>query len=107
MASALRTTPACMRSWIVQNPPPSPLREEPRMLDFAAVLHKANEDFEFTREIRYYTGRVHVTIGERAWEAEYNDGHFVSVGEAHTEPNDAALAISGSIEHWEAMTQQY
>ena len=77
------------------------------MSDFAAVLHKANEDFEFVREMRYYTGHLHVTIGEQAWEAEYNDGNLISVGEAQTEPNDAALSIAGSSEQWAAMTEEY
>ena len=77
------------------------------MPDFAAVLHRANPDFEFAREMRYYTGRLHVTIGEQAWEAEYNDGNLISVGEAQTEPNDAALSIAGSAEQWAAMTEQY
>lgn len=78
------------------------------MLDFATVLHKANEDFEFTREIRYYTGRLHVTIGEQAWEAEFHDGKLISVNDASAAgPHDAALAISGSVEQWEKMTAPY
>lgn len=77
------------------------------MPDFAAVLHQANEDFEFGREMRYFTGRLHVTVGDQAWEAEYNDGHFVSVAEAPTEPNGAALTIKATEEQWADMTAEY
>jgi adenosine deaminase len=76
------------------------------MRDFPAVLDQANKDFEFTREIRYYTGRLHVSIGDQAWEAAYEDGKFVSVAEAGT-VTDAALSISGSVEQWEAMTAEH
>ncbi|MFI0821920.1 hypothetical protein ACH4TX_40080 [Streptomyces sp. NPDC021098] len=76
------------------------------MRDFAAVLQQANEDFEFSREMRYYTGKLHVAIGDQAWLADYEDGRLLSVGPAGTAPQDAAIAISGTREQWEEMTAE-
>lgn len=77
------------------------------MRDFSDVLQHAAEDFEFSREMRYYTGKLHFTVGEEAWEAIYDDGHFVSVEEADTTPEDAAIAIIGTRDQWEEMTAQH
>ncbi|WP_353713531.1 hypothetical protein [Arthrobacter sp. K5] len=34
------------------------------MHDFALVLQTAAEDFEFNREMRYYTGKLSVAVGD-------------------------------------------
>lgn len=77
------------------------------MRDFAQVLQSANEDFEFSREMRYYTGKLHVAIGDKAWQAAYDDGTLLSVEPADTDPKDAAIWIKGTREQWEDMTAQY
>ncbi|MET8947976.1 hypothetical protein ABZX30_31675 [Streptomyces sp. NPDC004542] len=74
------------------------------MRDFATVLRHASEDFEFSREMRYYTGKLHVAIGDQAWLADYDDGRLLSVAPADSRPQDAAIAISGTREQWEEMT---
>lgn len=77
------------------------------MFDFSKVLRAATEDFEFSREIRYYTGKFHVSIGEKAWLAEYDDGKLLTVGPAGTDPEDAAIWIRGTEEQWEDMTAEH
>jgi hypothetical protein len=77
------------------------------MHDFAKVLTTATQDFEFSREIRYYTGKLHVAMGEKAWLAEYDDGKLVTVGPATTDPGDAAIWIKGTEEQWNDMTAEY
>ncbi|MGN6403251.1 hypothetical protein [Sinomonas sp.] len=77
------------------------------MRDFAQVLQSANEDFEFSREMRYYTGKLHVAIGDQAWQAAYDDGKLLSVEPAAADPRDAAIWIRGSREQWEDMTAEY
>lgn len=77
------------------------------MRDFADVLHHATEDFEFSREMRYYTGKLHVTIGDQAWLAVYDDGHLQSVAVADIDPQDAAIAVFGTRQQWEEMTAEH
>ncbi|WP_416956532.1 hypothetical protein [Streptomyces sp. Agncl-13] len=77
------------------------------MRDFAAVLKQANEDFEFSREMRYYTGKLHVTIGDQAWLGVYEDGRLLSVDPSDIDPKDAAIAVSGTREQWEEMTAEH
>ncbi|MFE7630227.1 hypothetical protein [Kocuria sp. NPDC057446] len=77
------------------------------MRDFADVLHHATEDFEFSREMRYYTGKLHVTIGDQAWLAVYDDGRLLSVAVADIDPQDAAIAIFGTRQQWEEMTAEH
>lgn len=77
------------------------------MRDFAQVLQTANEDFEFTREMRYYTGKLHITVGDQAWLATYDDGKFLSVEPSDTDPQDAAIWIKGTDEQWDDMTAPY
>ncbi|MBP5935727.1 hypothetical protein F3K43_06720 [Streptomyces sp. LBUM 1476] len=77
------------------------------MRDFAAVLKQANEDFEFSREMRYYTGKLHVTIGDQAWLGVYDDGRLLSVDPSDIDPKDAAIAVSGTREQWEEMTAEH
>lgn len=77
------------------------------MRDFAAVLKQADEDFEFSREMRYYTGKLHVTIGDQAWLGVYDDGRLLSVDPSDIDPKDAAIAVSGTREQWEEMTAEH
>lgn len=74
------------------------------MRDFTEVMLRANDDFEFRREMRYYTGKLHVAIGDHAWLAHYDDGHMESLESAETDPGDAAISIVGTREQWEEMT---
>ncbi|WAJ32998.1 hypothetical protein OUO20_18370 [Arthrobacter sp. FX8] len=76
------------------------------MHDFAQVLHTATKDFEFNREMRHYTGKLHVTIGKKAWLATYDDGKLLSVEPSDTDPQDAAIWIKGTDEQWKDMTAQ-
>lgn len=77
------------------------------MHDFAQVLQTATKDFEFNREMRYYTGKLHVAIGDKAWLAAYDDGKLLTVETADTDPQDAAIWIKGTDEQWKDMTAQY
>ncbi|MHC6592868.1 hypothetical protein OUO20_05660 [Arthrobacter sp. FX8] len=77
------------------------------MRDFAQVLQTATKDFEFNREMRYYTGKLHVSIGDKAWLAAYDDGKFLSVEPADTDPQDAAIWIKGTDEQWKDMTAEH
>lgn len=77
------------------------------MRDFAQVLQSADKDFEFSREMRYYTGKLHVAIGDQAWLAAYDDGKLLSVGPSGTDPQDAAIWVRGTREQWEDMTARY
>ena len=77
------------------------------MRDFAEVLQTATEDFEFSREMRYYTGKLHVAVGDKAWLAAFDDGKFLSVEPAGTDPQDAAIWIKGTQEQWDDMTAEF
>jgi hypothetical protein len=77
------------------------------MHDFAAVLTKAAEDFEFSREMRYYTGKFHVTVGDQAWLAAYDDGKLLSVEPSDVDPQGAAIWIKGTGEQWKDMTAEH
>jgi hypothetical protein len=77
------------------------------MHDFAVVLTQAAEDFEFSREMRYYTGKFHVRIGDTAWLAAYEDGKLTGVATSDPDPADAAIWIKGTSEQWEDMTAAY
>lgn len=77
------------------------------MHDFAQVLQTATKDFEFNREMRYYTGKLHVAIGDKAWLATYDDGKLLTVGPSDTDPDDAAIWIKGTDEQWKEMTAEH
>ena len=77
------------------------------MHDFAQVLQSATKDFEFNREMRYYTGKLHVAIGDKAWLASYDDGKLLTVEPSGTDPKDAAIWIKGTDEQWKDMTARY
>jgi hypothetical protein len=77
------------------------------MHDFAQVLQTATKDFEFNREMRYYTGKLHVAVGDKAWLATYDDGKLVSVEPSATDPDDAAIWIKGTDEQWQDMTAEH
>jgi hypothetical protein len=77
------------------------------MYDFAQVLQTATKDFEFSREMRYYTGKLHVAIGDKAWLAAYDDGKLLMVEPSDADPGDAAIWIKGTDEQWKDMTAQY
>lgn len=77
------------------------------MHDFAQVLHTATEDFEFNREMRYYTGKLHVAIGDKAWLAAYDDGKLLAVEPSGTDPQDAAIWIKGTDAQWKDMTAEH
>lgn len=77
------------------------------MRDFAEVLQTATEDFEFSREMRYYTGKLHVAVGDKAWLAAFDDGTFLSVEPAEIDPQDAAIWIKGTQEQWDDMTAEF
>ena len=77
------------------------------MHDFAQVLQTATEDFEFNREMRYYTGKLHVGIGDSAWLASYDDGKLLTVEPSGTDPQDAAIWIKGTDEQWQDMTAEH
>ena len=77
------------------------------MHDFAQVLQTATKDFEFNREMRYYTGKLHVAIGDKAWLAAYDDGKLLTVDPSGTDPKDAAIWIKGTDEQWKDMTAEY
>jgi hypothetical protein len=81
--------------------------ERQTVQDLAAVLINAQKDFEFSREMRYYTGTLHVAIGEKAWRATYDDGKFLSVEPSDTDPQGAAIWIKGTEEQWKDMTAEH
>lgn len=77
------------------------------MHDFAQVLQTATKDFEFNREMRYYTGKLHVAIGDNAWLAAYEDGKLLTVDPFGPDPDDAAIWIRGTDEQWKDMTAEF
>lgn len=76
------------------------------MRKFDEVVNRAAKDFEFAREMRYYTGSMHVTIGDESWAATFEDGTLTDVGPADQDPGDAAIWVAGTQEQWENLTAE-
>ncbi len=63
----------------------------------------AREDFEFTREIRYFDGQIELTAGDESYHLVITDGALAG---AHTGPADDAacrIRISGPELLWQEM----
>lgn len=73
---------------------------------FDEVITRAMDDFEFSREMRYYDGSIHATIGNSSWVARFEDGKLVSVTETDNDPADAAIWIRGTEEQWANLTAE-
>lgn len=77
------------------------------MRDFAKWLERATEDFEFSREWRYFDGTLQLVDGDNSWRAKFEDGALAEAVKTDGPSEGASISISGGSEHWAEMLKEY
>lgn len=72
-------------------------------LDREAFAKLARDDFEFTRETRYFTGTIKLEIGDETWALNFEDGALASVTD--TPGDEVKIVVGGTAEQWEELLQ--
>ena len=70
-------------------------------------VRDAMGDPEFSREIRYFTGTLKLSIGDDAVVAEFDDGRLVEVAPRELADAEATIVVAGSQDHWDQMCQEF
>lgn len=63
----------------------------------------ARDDFEFTRETRYYNGTIMLEIGDDTWALNFKDGELLSISDAPE--GEAKVVVGGTAEQWDELLQ--
>jgi hypothetical protein len=78
------------------------------LIDMKKFLAIAGEDFEFNREMRYFTGRIKLHIGgDEAHVMEFEDGHLVKVSEADVPDVSCKIFVKGTRDQWSELIKRY
>ena len=73
-------------------------------LDKESFAKRAREDFEFTRETRYYTGSIKLEMGDEVWALDFKDGELLNVGD--TPQADPRILVGGTADQWDALLEE-
>ncbi len=77
------------------------------MVDLVAGITSAMKDPEFSREIRYFTGQLKISVDGAPTVARFDDGQLVEVVQSDVEDGACAIVIKGTQEHFDKMLTQY
>lgn len=72
-------------------------------LDKDKFAKLARDDFEFTRETRYYNGTIKLEIGDETWALNFRDGELLNVSD--TPEGEAKVVVGGTAEQWDELLQ--
>lgn len=73
-------------------------------LDKESFSKRAREDFEFTRETRYFTGSIKLEMGDEVWALDFKDGELLNVGD--TPQADPRIVVGGTADQWDALLEE-
>lgn len=71
-------------------------------IDLPRVIEDGMSDPEFSREMRFFTGRLKIDLAGNATVARFDDGSLVSTSEA-SDDADCKIVVRGTEEHWSGM----
>ena len=77
------------------------------MLDLIGGITAAMEDPEFSREIRYFTGRLKIDLDGVSTVAEFDDGHLIAASETDLSDSECQIVIRGNAKHFDEMLQEF
>jgi len=73
-------------------------------LDRESFSKRAREDFEFTRETRYFTGSIKLEMGDEVWALDFKEGELLNVGD--TAQADPRIVVGGTADQWDALLEE-
>lgn len=76
-------------------------------IDLKKIATEAMSDPEFSREMRYFTGKVKLAIDEEETILEFNDGKLVTAEVRTLDDADCKIFVKGDKSHWENMLVPY
>lgn len=74
-------------------------------LNLESVCEYARNDFEFTREMRFFSGSICIQIGQKANAMFFENGKFLELKEVEN-GDDCTIVISGDESIWEEMLKK-
>lgn len=72
-------------------------------LDKEMFAKLARDDFEFTRETRYFNGTVKLEIGDDIWALNFNDGELLNINQ--TPQGEVKVVVGGTSDQWDELLQ--
>jgi len=75
-------------------------------IDAADVIARGMDDPEFSREIRFFTGKLKICIGNQTSVVEFDDGALRGPVE-DAEDDDCKIVVRGDDDHWSELLQPY
>lgn len=76
-------------------------------IDIGAFAKKAMLDPEFSREIRYFDGRIKLGVGRTDYYLEFTNGALVKADKAAIADSDCRIFIKGTEDHWNDLLQEF
>lgn len=78
------------------------------LLNIEEFLASARSDFEFNREIRYFTGSIKLTVaGDKPNVMEFEDGRLVKVTHEDIPDADCKIFVKGTRAQWSELVKRY
>jgi hypothetical protein len=75
--------------------------------DVAAFANDAMRDPEFSREMRFFDGKLGISVGSDDTVLEFSDGRLVNAGKKKIDEKETTIFIRGSAEDWSQLLQPY
>jgi hypothetical protein len=83
------------------------LGKEIGMVDVAEIAREGmSSDPEFSREMRFFTGKMKIEIGDAATVLVFEDGDLASI-EDDTPDEDCKIVVRGPADLWRKMLERY
>lgn len=76
------------------------------IVDVAAVARQGMDDPEFSRETRFFDGRMKIDIAGQPTVLEFSDGSLVGTA-ADTPDEDCKIVVRGDEEQWSNLLEPY
>lgn len=75
-------------------------------IDQAAFIEAARNDFEFTRETRYFTGVIRLDFADETWALSFANGAFAGITDGTDLPDrEATIIVGGTAAQWDALLE--
>jgi hypothetical protein len=71
--------------------------------ELSALRSRLASDRELARCARYFTGAVHLGVGDAQFEVRFESGRVTAAGKADAPPGARDLAISATASEWEKL----
>lgn len=76
-------------------------------INLKKIATEAMSDPEFSREMRYFTGKVKLAIAEEETILEFDDGKLVAADVKYVDDSECKIFVKGDKNHWENMLAPY